>query len=171
MEADPGLVGQPGDPLRPQHDRELTKQAGQTPGRHHRYPVHDDLAPWNLGVVDGDDGHHDHARVGQDQGGLVGLPGRRPHGGGKGIVAMPQPPRRVELKAAPILVGIDHEHPTGPDACPFYPGKRYEDWQLQDPAGQPIEVVRAIRDEIDARVQQLLAELVPAASKATRSRS
>ena len=45
------------------------------------------------------------------------------------------------------------------DACPIYPGKRYEDWQLQDPAGQPIEVVRGIRDQIDARVQQLLGEL------------
>jgi arsenate reductase (thioredoxin) len=49
------------------------------------------------------------------------------------------------------------------DTCPIYPGKRYEDWQLQDPAGQPIEVVRGIRDQIDARVRQLLAELVPAA--------
>jgi arsenate reductase (thioredoxin) len=48
------------------------------------------------------------------------------------------------------------------DACPIYPGKRYEDWELQDPAGQPVEVVRRIRDEIDTRVQQLLAELVPA---------
>jgi arsenate reductase len=48
------------------------------------------------------------------------------------------------------------------DACPIYPGKRYEDWQLQDPAGQPVEVVRGIRDDIDARVQQLLGELVPA---------
>jgi protein-tyrosine-phosphatase len=48
------------------------------------------------------------------------------------------------------------------DACPIYPGKRYEDWELQDPAGQPVEVVRRIRDDIDARVQQLLAELVPA---------
>jgi arsenate reductase (thioredoxin) len=48
------------------------------------------------------------------------------------------------------------------DACPIYPGKRYEDWQLQDPAGQPIEVVRGIRDQIDGRVQQLLGELVPA---------
>jgi protein-tyrosine-phosphatase len=48
------------------------------------------------------------------------------------------------------------------DACPIYPGKRYEDWQLQDPAGQPIEVVRRIRDEVDARVRQLLAELVSA---------
>ena len=45
---------------------------------------------------------------------------------------------------------------------PIYPGKRYEDWQLQDPAGQPVEVVRGIRDQIDGRVQQLLGELVPA---------
>ena len=45
------------------------------------------------------------------------------------------------------------------DACPIYPGKRYEDWELDDPAGQPIEVVRAIRDEIRERVTALLAEL------------
>jgi arsenate reductase (thioredoxin) len=50
------------------------------------------------------------------------------------------------------------------DACPIYPGKRYEDWELQDPAGQPVEVVRRIRDDIDARVQQLLGELVPASA-------
>jgi arsenate reductase (thioredoxin) len=48
------------------------------------------------------------------------------------------------------------------DACPIYPGKRYEDWELQDPAGQPVEVVRRIRDDLDARTQQLLGELVPA---------
>jgi arsenate reductase len=48
------------------------------------------------------------------------------------------------------------------DACPFYPGKRYEDWQLTDPAGQPIEVVRAVRDEIRDRVQALIADLIPA---------
>jgi len=46
------------------------------------------------------------------------------------------------------------------DACPFYPGKRYEDWVLEDPAGQGIESVRAIRDEIKARVVQLLAEIL-----------
>ena len=45
------------------------------------------------------------------------------------------------------------------DACPFYPGKRYEDWQLDDPAGQGIESVRPIRDEIRRRVEQLIAEL------------
>jgi arsenate reductase (thioredoxin) len=46
------------------------------------------------------------------------------------------------------------------DACPYYPGKRYEDWQLDDPAGQPPEVVRAIRDQIDQRVQVLISELL-----------
>jgi protein-tyrosine-phosphatase len=50
------------------------------------------------------------------------------------------------------------------DACPIYPGKRYLDWELDDPAGKPVEQVRAIRDEIDQRVRQLLAELVPASS-------
>jgi arsenate reductase len=46
------------------------------------------------------------------------------------------------------------------DACPFYPGKRYEDWELDDPAGQDIEVVRTIRDEIRRRVEHLVSELV-----------
>jgi arsenate reductase len=45
------------------------------------------------------------------------------------------------------------------DACPVYPGKRYVDWELPDPAGQDLETVRAIRDEIDRRVRTLLAEL------------
>jgi len=47
------------------------------------------------------------------------------------------------------------------DACPIYPGKRYEDWELEDPAGKDIEAVRAIREEILARVDTLLTELVP----------
>jgi protein-tyrosine-phosphatase len=46
------------------------------------------------------------------------------------------------------------------DACPFFPGKRYEDWALEDPAGQGIEAVRPIRDEIRGRVQQLVDELL-----------
>jgi arsenate reductase len=45
------------------------------------------------------------------------------------------------------------------DACPIFPGKRYEDWELTDPAGQPIEVVRQVRDEIRARVEKLVGEL------------
>jgi len=47
------------------------------------------------------------------------------------------------------------------DACPYYPGKRYEDWVLEDPAGQGIEPVRVIRDEIKNRVVELLRELLP----------
>jgi hypothetical protein len=47
------------------------------------------------------------------------------------------------------------------DKCPFYPGKRYLDWELEDPAGLPIELVRPIIAEIDRRVRALLAELVP----------
>jgi arsenate reductase (thioredoxin) len=69
----------------------------------------------------------------------------------------PKPLTDEFVKAADVVITMG----CG-DACPIYPGKRYEDWELQDPAGQPVEVVRRIRDEIDARVQQLLAELVPA---------
>jgi arsenate reductase (thioredoxin) len=47
------------------------------------------------------------------------------------------------------------------DACPFFPGTRYEDWRLDDPAGRPIEEVRPIRDEIRRRVEALVAELLP----------
>jgi len=49
------------------------------------------------------------------------------------------------------------------DVCPIFPGKRYEDWELDDPAGQGIEAVRPIRDEIRSRVEQLVSELLPAA--------
>lgn len=45
------------------------------------------------------------------------------------------------------------------DACPIYPGKRYEDWELTDPAGQPVEVVREVRDDIEGRVRALMASL------------
>ena len=47
------------------------------------------------------------------------------------------------------------------DACPFYPGTRYEDWVLDDPAGQGLDAVRPIRDEIERRVHALVADLVP----------
>jgi arsenate reductase len=50
------------------------------------------------------------------------------------------------------------------DTCPLYPGKRYEDWVLDDPAGQGIEMVRPIRNEIRRRVEQLIDELRPVAS-------
>ncbi|WP_112248265.1 arsenate reductase ArsC [Kribbella monticola] len=49
------------------------------------------------------------------------------------------------------------------DECPYYPGKTYLDWQLDDPAGRGIEAVRPIRDEIETRVRALLAELLPTA--------
>ncbi|MCR8670042.1 arsenate reductase ArsC [Agrococcus sp. HG114] len=49
------------------------------------------------------------------------------------------------------------------DACPIFPGKRYEDWELEDPAGKDIETVRRVRDDIRGRVEQLLAELTPSA--------
>jgi protein-tyrosine-phosphatase len=48
------------------------------------------------------------------------------------------------------------------DTCPYFPGKRYEDWVLDDPAGQGIEAVRPIRDDIRARVEALVAEIAPA---------
>ncbi len=48
------------------------------------------------------------------------------------------------------------------DACPIFPGKRYEDWVLEDPAGQDLEFVRKVRDDIKGRVEALLAEILPA---------
>jgi len=62
-------------------------------------------------------------------------------------------PEAVQESDAVITMGCG-------DACPFYPGKRYEDWVLDDPAGQGIESVRVIRDDIKKRVEQLLSELI-----------
>jgi arsenate reductase (thioredoxin) len=47
------------------------------------------------------------------------------------------------------------------DACPIYPGKKYEDWELEDPAGQDLDKVRQIRDDLDRRVQTLIGDLLP----------
>jgi protein-tyrosine-phosphatase len=69
---------------------------------------------------------------------------------------LPKPLTQDAVHAADVVVTMG----CG-DACPVYPGKRYEDWQVQDPAGEGLEVVRRIRDEIDSRVQRLLAELSP----------
>ncbi|MGP5396561.1 arsenate reductase ArsC [Arthrobacter rhombi] len=55
------------------------------------------------------------------------------------------------------------------DACPIFPGKRYEDWQLADPAGQGVDAVRPIRDDIHTRVQMLIAELLPWAESVERT--
>jgi arsenate reductase (thioredoxin) len=73
--------------------------------------------------------------------------------------AFPKPLTDEAVRAADVVITMG----CG-DECPFYPGKRYEDWQVDDPAGQPIEVVRTIRDDVRARVEALLADLgVPVA--------
>ena len=56
------------------------------------------------------------------------------------------------------------------DECPYFPGKRYEDWVLEDPAGQGVDAVRPIRDEIKARIEDLIASLIPAAEVASPAR-
>jgi len=89
MKANPGLIGQVDDSLGPEYRRELAKHAWQTLGRHDRHPVDDDLAPGDLGAVDGYDRRHGHPRVGQDLGGLVGLEPHGTKGGGEGMAAMP----------------------------------------------------------------------------------
>jgi arsenate reductase len=53
------------------------------------------------------------------------------------------------------------------DACPIYPGKRYEDWELEDPAGQDLQTVRKIREELDQRVQKLIHELLQDGEQST----
>ena len=70
---------------------------------------------------------------------------------------LPKPLADGHARAADVIVTMG----CG-DACPVYPGKRYLDWQLEDPAGLPVEQVRPIRDEIDRRVRALLDELVAA---------
>lgn len=70
--------------------------------------------------------------------------------------SFPKPWTEETLGAADVIVTMG----CG-DACPVIPGKRYLDWELDDPSGQPIEKVRAIRDEIGSRVKGLLGELVP----------
>jgi protein-tyrosine-phosphatase len=69
--------------------------------------------------------------------------------------AFPKPLTDDAVRAADVVVTMG----CG-DACPIYPGKRYEDWRLDDPGGQALAAVRLIRDEIDARVQTLVAELL-----------
>ena len=64
-------------------------------------------------------------------------------------------PEAVQVSDVVVTMGCG-------DACPFHPGIRYEDWVLDDPAGQGIDAVRPIRDEIRARVEALMAGLLPA---------
>jgi arsenate reductase (thioredoxin) len=69
--------------------------------------------------------------------------------------AFPKPLTDEVVRAADVVITMG----CG-DACPIYPGKRYEDWVLDDPAGQDLETVRRIRDELDERVQKLISELL-----------
>jgi protein-tyrosine-phosphatase len=71
----------------------------------------------------------------------------------------PKPLTTDEVRAADVVITMG----CG-DACPVYPGKRYLDWDLPDPAGLDLAAVRPIRDDINHRVRQLLAELVPTQS-------
>ena len=68
--------------------------------------------------------------------------------------AFPKPWTEEIVRAADVVITMG----CG-DACPLYPGKRYEDWELEDPAGQGVDAVRPIRDEIEARVRTLLSSL------------
>jgi protein-tyrosine-phosphatase len=72
----------------------------------------------------------------------------------------PKPLTDEAVRAADVVITMG----CG-DACPIYPGKRYEDWELEDPAGKDLETVRRIRDEISGRVEGLLAEVVPNAGE------
>lgn len=69
--------------------------------------------------------------------------------------ATPQVLTNTAVQAADVVITMG----CG-DTCPIYPGKRYEDWELDDPAGQGINTVRTIRDDIRARVQRLIADLM-----------
>lgn len=71
----------------------------------------------------------------------------------------PKPLTEVAVRAADVVITMG----CG-DACPFFPGKRYLDWELDDPAGLGVDGVRPIRDEIDGRVQALLADLTRGAT-------
>jgi arsenate reductase len=68
---------------------------------------------------------------------------------------LPKPLTDDGVRAADVVITMG----CG-DACPIYPGKRYEDWDLEDPAGKDLDTVRRIRDEIEARVQRLVGELL-----------
>jgi protein-tyrosine-phosphatase len=72
----------------------------------------------------------------------------------------PKPLTDEFVKAADVVITMG----CG-DTCPIYPGKRYEDWEVEDPAGKSVDEVRAIRDDLDGRVKRLIAELAAAAPK------
>ena len=78
------------------------------------------------------------------------------------VIASGAHPKRLE-DAAVVASDVVITMGCG-DECPFYPGTRYLDWQLDDPAGQGVDAVRPIRDEIDRRVRDLVADLVPSST-------
>jgi arsenate reductase len=69
---------------------------------------------------------------------------------------LPKPLTEAGVREADVVITMG----CG-DACPIYPGKRYEDWELEDPAGKDLDTVRRIRDEIEGRVRRLLEGLAP----------
>jgi protein-tyrosine-phosphatase len=71
----------------------------------------------------------------------------------------PKPLTDDYVRAADVVITM-----SCGDTCPIYPGKRYEDWELDDPAGQDLDTVRRIRDEVDVRIKKLVGELVPTAA-------
>jgi arsenate reductase len=75
------------------------------------------------------------------------------------IEEFPKPLTDEVVRAADVVITMG----CG-DACPIYPGKRYEDWELEDPQGKDLAAVRLIRNEIDERVQRLIGELLPESS-------
>jgi protein-tyrosine-phosphatase len=77
---------------------------------------------------------------------------------------LPKPLTGDQVQAADVVITMG----CG-DTCPVYPGKRYEDWDLPDPAGLDLQAVRPIRDDIARRVEQLLAELVGTPGRRERS--
>jgi hypothetical protein len=87
--ANPGLVGQGGDPFGPQHHREDAQHAWQAPGRHDGHALGDHLAPGDLGATDGHDRQHHHPWVRQHLGGLASLERHRAQGGSEGVATMP----------------------------------------------------------------------------------
>jgi arsenate reductase len=72
---------------------------------------------------------------------------------------LPKPLTDESVRAADVVITMG----CG-DACPIYPGKRYEDWELEDPAGKDLPAVRRIRGEIETRVERLLEQLAPRGS-------
>ena len=118
------------------------QHAGQAPGRQDPHAADHDLAAGDLGAVNRHDRQNHHPWIGQHLGGLVGLERHRSQWGGKGMAAMPQPPACVELEAAPVLFGVDHEHPTGADHKVISIGCRAWDGQVvQD--GPPVSLQRS----------------------------